>query len=79
MIDMEVTMTTLLSKAFEKASSLPDSIQDALAAELLEEIEGGKKWPGTMASSSNKLDVLAEKALLEFKQGKTKKMGFDEL
>ena len=29
-------MTNLLSKAFEKASTLPDSIQDALAGELVE-------------------------------------------
>lgn len=72
-------MTTLLSQAFEKASSLPDTIQDALAAELLEEIAWEKEWDSTMASSSNKLDTLAEKALREFKQGKTKKMGFDEL
>jgi hypothetical protein len=72
-------MTTLLNQAFEKASSLPDSIQDVLAAELLEEIEWEKKWDSTMASSSKKLDTLAAKALLEFKQGKTKKMGFDKI
>lgn len=72
-------MTTLLNQAFEKASSLPEYIQDALAAELLEEIEWKKKWDGTMASTSNKLDKLAEKALREFKQRKTKELGFDEL
>jgi len=72
-------MTILLNKAFEKASTLPDTIQDALAAELLEDIEWEKKWDNTMASSSNKLDTLAEKALREFKEGKTKKIDFDEL
>jgi hypothetical protein len=72
-------MTILLNKAFEKASTLPDTIQDALAAKLLEEIEWEKKWDNTMASSSNQFDALAEKALREFKEGKTKKMGFDEL
>lgn len=78
-MNMEVAMTTLLNQAFKKASSLPDAIQDALAAELLEEIEWEKEWDSTMASTSNKLDALAEKALHEFKKGKTKKMGFDEL
>ncbi len=72
-------MTTLLTQAFEKASSLPEHIQDALAADLLDEIEWEKKWDNTMASTSNKLDKLAEIALREFKQGKTKEMGFDEL
>ena len=76
---MEVIMTILLNQAFEKASSLPDAIQNVLAAELLEEIEWEKEWQDAKASSSNKLDILAGKALCEFKQGKTKEMGFDEL
>ena len=32
-------MTKLLSQAFEKASELPEDLQDQLALELLEEIE----------------------------------------
>jgi hypothetical protein len=39
-----------------------------MAVELLEEIEWEKQWDSTMASSSNKLDALAEKALLEFRR-----------
>jgi ubiquinone biosynthesis protein Coq4 len=76
---MEVIMTTLLSKAFEKVSSLPDTIQDAIAMELLEEIEWEKEWDNTISTSSKELDILAEKALREFKQGKTTEMGFDDL
>jgi hypothetical protein len=38
-----LTMRTLLSQVFEKAASLPDIIQDALAAELLDEIEWENK------------------------------------
>lgn len=72
-------MTTLLTKAFEKVSALPDTMQDAIAMELLEEIEWEQEWDKTLAKSSKELDILAEKALREFKQGKTSEMGFDDL
>lgn len=61
-------MTTLLTKAFEKVSALPDTMQDAIALELLEEIEWEKEWDKTISKSSIELDILAEKALREFKQ-----------
>lgn len=60
-------MTILLSKAFKKASSLPDSLQDQLARQLLEELE----WEPSIKNSSDKIDKLAEQALHEYKTGKT--------
>jgi ubiquinone biosynthesis protein Coq4 len=72
-------VTTLLIKAFEKASTLPESIQDALAVELLEEIEWEREWDKTINSPKEELNKLAKKALQEFKQGKTKELGFDDL
>ena len=72
-------MTKLLAEAFQKASRLPKSVQDQLAQELLEEIEWESRWDETLAKSQDKLDRMADKALQEYKAGKTKEMGFDEL
>lgn len=72
-------MTELLTKAFEKAAELPQRDQDEIAERLLEDIQGALKWDETLAKSRDKLEKLAEKALQEFEDGKTKKMGFDEL
>ena len=72
-------MTKLLTEAFEEASQLPDTLQDQLAAELLDEIRGEARWDRTLAESQDQLERLAEKALREYRSGKTKEMGFDEL
>lgn len=72
-------MTELLSQAFEKASKLPDDIQDQIAIDLLEEIEWEFSWDQTLARSQDKLERMSEKAAEEYRAGKTKEMGFDEL
>ena len=72
-------MTKLLTEAFQKAARLPDPLQDQLAQELMEEIEWESRWDDTLAKSQDKLDKLAEKAAQDYKAGKTKEMGFDEL
>ena len=72
-------MTTLLSKAFKKASGLPDSLQDQLARQLLEELEWERKWEPSIKNSSDKIDKLAEQALHEYKAGETSEIGIDEL
>ncbi|MGA2797663.1 MAG: hypothetical protein ABSE63_08805 [Thermoguttaceae bacterium] len=72
-------MTNLLAQAFQKASQLPENLQDELASALLEEIEWESRWDKTLADSQDKLDQLAQKALDEYQSGKTKEMGFDEL
>jgi hypothetical protein len=73
------TMTSLLQKAFDKASQLPADTQDELAKQLLEDLESEQKWATAFDSSKGKLDKLAKEALQEYKSGKTKQMGFDEL
>jgi hypothetical protein len=78
-IDKEEKMTTLLSKAFKKASGLPESLQDELARKLLEELEWERKWETSIKNSSDKIDRLAEQALHEYKAGKTSEIGIDEL
>jgi hypothetical protein len=76
---MEFGMTNLLTQAFQKASALPENLQDELAAELIEEIEWESRWDKTLDQSQDKIDQLAQKALEEYRSGKTKEMGFDQL
>jgi nitrate reductase beta subunit len=72
-------MTKLLTEAFRKASQLADNLQDQIAQELLDEIQWESRWDETLAKSQDKVDRLSEKAAKEYKAGKTREMGFDEL
>jgi len=72
-------MTILLKEAFRKASELPESLQNQIAKELLADIEGECLWDKTLNDSEDKLASLADIAMKEYREGKTKKMGFDEL
>lgn len=73
------SMTSLLQKAFDKASQLPADTQDELAKQLLEDLESEQRWASAFDSSTDKLGKLAKEALKEYKSGKTKPMGFDDL
>ena len=64
-------MTKLLEKAFDQASRLADSSQDAIAAIILEELEDEKKWETSFANSQEPLSKLATKVSNEIKQGET--------
>ncbi|MGL4498414.1 MAG: hypothetical protein ACRC78_01805 [Planktothrix sp.] len=73
-------MTNLLTEAFKKSQSLPDYLQDELAAQLIEDIENELQWQQQLSQPQNYLlDKLALQALNESRQGKTQVMGFDEL
>ncbi len=72
-------MTNLLQQAFEKAASLSDDLQDQIAQEVLEEIDGEARWDQTLAVTQDQLDILAERAEKAYHSGQTKEMGFDEL
>ena len=52
-------MTLLLKQAFEKASQLPEELQDQLAQEVLEDIAGELQWDATLAQSEDLLEQLA--------------------
>ena len=75
----DYAMTKLLSDAFEKASQLPEDLQDELARILLDELTWEKSWDRTLSQSSSKLDEMAEDALKDYHAGRTKEMGFYEL
>jgi hypothetical protein len=68
-------MTKLLEKAFNRASKLPDSSQDAIAAIVLEELEDEKKWEISFASSQEALSTLATIVRNEVK--KKESLSFD--
>ncbi len=64
-------MTTLLEKAIEKISALPEIEQNIYAKNLLDEIESEKRWEHLFSESEELLSEMAEKALKELKSGKT--------
>jgi hypothetical protein len=66
-------MTELLEKAFAEASKLPQEAQDMLAKMLLDDLAAEEKWDETFAKSQDKLARLADEALAEYQNGKTKK------
>ncbi|MBS3754940.1 MAG: hypothetical protein KGY56_04505, partial [Desulfobacterales bacterium] len=70
-------MTQLLEKAFQEASKLSELEQNALARWLIDEILSEKKWMNTFAESEAVLEKLADEALSEHKQGRTKPLDID--
>ncbi len=72
-------MTTLLQEAFQKASALPEDVQELVAKELLDEIQWEASWDRALADSQPLLDRMTEKAMREYRAGETEGKGFDEL
>jgi hypothetical protein len=72
-------MTRLLERAFREASKLPEVEQNALAKWVMEELEAEGKWAKAFASSEDILDKLADEALAEHKQGRTKPLNIKDL
>ena len=65
-------MTKLLEQAFAEAGQLPESEQDAFATWMLEELASEERWQKLFADSADALAVLADEALAEHRQGKTR-------
>jgi hypothetical protein len=64
-------MTKLLQKALEKVSTLPQEEQDAIAAQILAELEDEAAWGTRFAHQKGKLRRLADEALAEHRRGET--------
>lgn len=64
-------MTKLLEKALEKISSLSQEEQDAIASQILAELEDEAAWTERFAADRDKLRRLADEALAEHREGKT--------
>ncbi len=65
-------MTKLLEKALKKVSRLPKKEQDTIASQILAELEDEAAWSKWFAASRGKLRRLAEEALTEHRQRKTR-------
>jgi len=72
-------MTQLLEKAFKEASKLPEMEQNVLAKWLIAELESERKWERMFAESEDVLEKLADVALTEHAQGRTKPLEIDKL
>jgi hypothetical protein len=68
-------MTALLQEAVTKASLLPASDQDELAANILAEIEDEERWQATFAASSGLLNQMVEKAKKDVAAGNVRDAG----
>jgi hypothetical protein len=64
-------MTDLLKQAFELASSLPPREQDFLASLVMDEMKSEARWQELFDQSGDILDLMAEEALKEHRDGKT--------
>jgi len=72
-------MTKLLEKAFNEVSRLPEMEQNIFARWLLNELLSERKWEKAFAESEDILSKLADEALKEHAQGKTKPLDINEL
>jgi len=65
-------MTKLLEKALEKVSTLPHQEQDAIASQILAELEDEAAWAARFARQGDTLRRLADEALAEDRHGETR-------
>ena len=72
-------MTKLLEKAFEEASRLPEIDQNAFAKWVLDELRSERNWEKSFANSEDILEILANEALKEKREGKTTPLDPDSL
>jgi hypothetical protein len=72
-------MTKLLEKAFYEAAKLSDIEQNMFAQWVLGELESERKWEKAFSESEDVLSALADEALSEHEQGKTKPLNLDKL
>ena len=72
-------MTQLLKQAFNEAARLSEMEQNVIARWLLSELASEKRWMETLADSEDLLSDLADEALTEHRQGKTRLLDLDKL
>ena len=65
-------MTRLLEEAFAAAAGLPEADQNALARALLDELASEHEIDSAIASRPDALVRLADEALLEHREGRTR-------
>jgi len=68
-------VTKTLEKAFAKVSRLSARDQDSMARWLLAELESELRWKKAFRRSADRLAELADEALKEHRNGRTRRLG----
>lgn len=72
-------MNTRIENLFNKVKQLPEEQQEEFAYQWEKDLESEKEFDKKLHDTADKLKILADEALKEHKEGKTQRMGFDEL
>jgi hypothetical protein len=81
-------MIGILEEVFKMASEFPEKeqeilghywIQEIKSPDFIKKVKDEMKWQKSFSESSDILEMMAEKALMEAKLGKAEKIGWDEL
>jgi hypothetical protein len=65
-------MTTLLEKALQKVSALPEDEQNAIASEILDSLADEEAWKVRLTAKRDRSRQLAREALQEDERGETR-------
>jgi hypothetical protein len=68
-------VTKTLEKAFAKVSRLPAKDQNSVARWLLSELQSEARWNKAFRRSADRLAELADEALKEHRNGRTRRLG----
>ena len=68
-------VTKTLEKVFAKVSRLPARDQNSVARWLLAELESDARWNKAFRRSADRLAQLADEALQEHRNGRTRRLG----
>ena len=76
---MSEAVTERLQRAFAEASKLPQEEQELLAEWILSELASERRWTKAFQDSELLLGQLADKALEEHRDGRTRDLVADQL
>jgi len=72
-------MSNLLDEAYAAAKELPEEEQEALGAVLLAEIDADRRWEELFAKPSDVIERMGDKALEDYRLGRTLPLDPDTL
>ncbi len=72
-------MTNQLESAIKQLTKLPEKEQNHMAKWIIAEINSDERWDKLFSDSEDQLKSLAEEALSDFDNGKTKELNITKL
>ncbi len=72
-------MATLKDRVLKEIAKLPEDAQNAVWMQILEDIEGERRWDEAFEKSQEKLSKLASKARANIQVGKRKELNLGDL